>query len=83
MNLKNIIAATAIAGSVGAASLGFEAGAAQADPHWGPNIPWIPEPGGWVPDVDVWPGPGDIKNALCPWDPPGHWTGGPHGIPCS
>ena len=81
--IKKIIAATAITGSLGAAILGLGGGTAQADPHWGPDIPWIPGPGDWVPDVDVWPGPGDIKNVWCPWDPPGHWTGGPHGIPCT
>lgn len=36
----------------------------------------------WNPGVD-WGPPGQVKNSLCPWNPPGHWTGGPHGIPCS
>jgi hypothetical protein len=83
MGLKEIIAATAIIGSLGAAGLGLGVGSAQADPGWGPDIPWVPGPGDWVPDVNPWPGPGDIKH-WCPWQsPPGHWIGGPHGIPCT
>lgn len=83
VGFREILAVTAITGSLGVVGLGLGVGQAQADPHWGPDIPWIPGPGDWVSDVDVWPGPGDIKNVLCPWNPPGHWTGGPHGIPCS
>ena len=41
-----------------------------------------PEWVGWYPGVD-WGPPGQVKNALCPGNPPGHWKGGPHGIPCS
>ena len=83
MNLKKVAAAAAIVTSLGVGAIGFGAGATQADPGWGPNIPWIPGPGDWVPDVNVWPGPGDIAQ-WCPWhSPPGHWVGGPHGIPCT
>jgi hypothetical protein len=83
MDFKKIIAATTITGSLGAGVLGLGAGTVQADPGWGPDIPWIPEPGHWFPDGDLWPGPGDISH-LCLWhSPPGHWIGGPHGIPCT
>jgi hypothetical protein len=83
MNSKKIAAAVAIVASLGLGAIGLGAGTAQADPGWGPNIPWIPGPGDWVPDVDVWPGPGDVAK-FCPWhSPPGHWIGGPHGIPCT
>ena len=85
MDLKKILAATAVAGWLGAAAVGLGAGIAQAKPHvpWVPDIPGVPGVDEWVPNVDVWPGPGDIKNVLCPWDPPGHWMGGPHGMPCT
>lgn len=84
MNLKKIDGTAALAGALGAAALGLGAGSAQADPGWDPNIPWIPGPGDWVPDLvpnNLW-APGQIKNAWCPWLPPGHWAGGPHGLPC-
>ena len=85
MGLKEIIAATAIIGSLGAAALGLGAGSVQADPGWGPNIPWIPGPGDlvdWDPGIN-WGPPGQVKK-WCPWhSPPGHWIGGPHGIPCT
>ncbi len=87
MRMKKIAGAAAIAGALGAAGLGLGAGSAQADPIWVPDIPGIPWGPGhwvdqWVPDVNLGP-PGQVKNALCPWDPPGHWKGGPHGWPCS
>ena len=88
MNLKKIAGTAMIAGAVGAASLGLGAGSAQADPNWvDPNIPWIPGPADWVPghwDPGLnWGPPGQVKK-WCPWhSPPGHWIGGPHGIPCS
>ena len=88
MNLKKIAGTAMIAGAVGAASLGLGAGSAQADPNWvDPNIPWIPGPADWVPghwDPGLnWGSPGQVKK-WCPWhSPPGHWIGGPHGIPCS
>src|SRR5262245_32887375 len=62
MGLKRIIAATAVTGSLGAAALGLGASPAQADPGWGPNIPWVPGPGDWVPDADLGPGPGDVSH---------------------
>ncbi|SBS77008.1 exported hypothetical protein [uncultured Mycobacterium sp.] len=34
------------------------------------------------PGID-WGSPGQVRNAWCPGDPPGHWKGGPHGIPCT
>jgi hypothetical protein len=80
MNVKKIAATVTIAGAVGGAALGLGAGTVQADPHWGPNIPWIPGPGDWV-DWNPY-APGQIKNTWCPWLPPGHWHGGPHGWPC-
>jgi hypothetical protein len=81
MNLKKIAGTATVAGALVAAALGLGAGSAQADPHWGPNIPWIPGPGDWV---DWSPfDPGQLKQ-WCPWhSPPGHWKGGPHGVPCS
>jgi len=36
----------------------------------------------WDPGVN-WGPPGQVKNDLCPGNPPGHWKGGPHGVPCS
>jgi hypothetical protein len=87
MNLKKIAGTATIAGVLGAAALGLGPASAQADPHWvDPNIPWIPGWADWAPDWDPgvnWGSPGQIKNAWCPWNPPGHWKGGPHGIPCS
>jgi hypothetical protein len=80
MNLKKIAWTATIGGALGAAALGLGAGSAQAD-DW---VPWVP----WVPDVDDGVGfnpypPGQVKQ-LCPWhSPPGHWIGGPHGIPCT
>nr|WP_082957710.1 hypothetical protein [Mycobacterium sp. E802] len=81
MNLKKFAGTAMIAGALGAGSLGLGAGAATADP--GPNIPWVPGPG-WV-DWHQGPNlpPGQVKK-WCPWhSPPGHWIGGPHGIPCT
>ena len=78
--MKKTVGAAAIVAVLGAATLGLGAGTAQAD-DW---VPWVP----WVPHVDDW----DVGNPLapgqekkwCPWhSPPGHWIGGPHGIPCS
>jgi hypothetical protein len=87
INLKKIAGTATIAGVLGAAALGLGPASAQADPDWvNPNIPWIPGWADWAPDWDPgvnWGSPGQIKNAWCPWNPPGHWKGGPHGIPCS
>ena len=66
------------------------AGQAAADPGICVSGPWGyasacvdgPEWVGWDPGVN-WGPPGQVKNAWCPWNPPGHWKGGPHGIPCS
>ena len=62
MSLMKIIAATAIATSLGAAALGLGAGSAQADPGWGPNIPWIPGPGDWVRTWTCGRGPETSRN---------------------
>ena len=85
MKLKKIAGSVAIAGALGAGSFGLAAGTAQADPGWGPHGPNIP----WVPDIHFHPGdgpglpPGQVKK-WCPGNnPPGHWIGGPHGIPCT
>ena len=80
MNVKKIAGTAIIAGALGAAALGLGAGTAQAD-DW---VPWVP----WVPHVDDWGDwnpfpPGQVQH-WCSWhSPPGHWVGGPHGIPCS
>lgn len=80
MNVKTIVGKITIAGAVSAAALGLGAGLAQADP--GPRIPGPPGP--HIDDPARWnPAPGQIKQ-WCPWQsPPGHWIGGPHGIPCT
>lgn len=83
MNIKKVAGTAIIAGALGAGSLGLGAAAAQADPGWGPNIPWVPGPGwvDWNPVPNV--PPGQIKK-WCPGNsPPGHWIGGPHGVPCT
>ncbi|WP_319431860.1 hypothetical protein [Mycobacterium sp. RTGN5] len=66
------------------------AGQAAADPGICVSGPWGyvsacvegPEWVDWNPGVN-WGPPGQVKNALCPGDPPGHWKGGPHGVPCT
>ncbi|BBX96395.1 hypothetical protein [Mycobacterium lacus] len=80
MIAKKIAGTAALAGALGAAALGLSTGVAPADPG-----PWIPGPP--APHVDDWAPnplpPGQIKQ-VCPWQsPPGHWIGGPHGIPCT
>lgn len=78
MNLKKIAGTASLVGALGAATLGFGAGMAQANP--GPDVPWVPnvDHPGWHPVP-----PGQIQR-VCPWhSPPGHWVGGPHGIPCT
>lgn len=81
MDFKKIVGKITVAGALSAAVLGFGAGIAQADP--GPRIPGPPgphidDPARWNPVP-----PGQIKQ-WCPWQsPPGHWIGGPHGIPCT
>jgi hypothetical protein len=80
MNVKKIAGTAVIAGALGAATLGLGAGTAQAD-DWGPWVPWVPHVDDWVDWNPV--APGQLKN-VCPWhSPPGHWIGGPHGIPCT
>ena len=80
MGLKKIIAAAAITGSLGAGALGLGAGTAQADDGWVPWVPWIPHADDWAPNPVA---PGQLSH-WCPWhSPPGHWIGGPHGIPCT
>lgn len=82
MTLKKIIASAAIGGALGLTGLGLGAGPAQADDDWGPWVPWVPQVGDWVDDWTPW-APGQVQK-LCPWhSPPGHWIGGPHGIPCT
>ncbi|MFV8315600.1 hypothetical protein [Mycobacterium sp. 23] len=83
MQFKKMIGTTLMAGALGAGALGMGAGPALAKP--GPHIPGPPVPP--VPRIDDsigWnPAPGQIKQ-YCPWQsPPGHWIGGPHGIPCT
>lgn len=84
MNLKKVTGTAIIAAALGAGSLGLGAASAQADPGHGPNIPGIPGPGwvDWNPGPN-WGAPGQVKK-WCPWQsPPGHWIGGPHGVPCT
>lgn len=83
MNLKKIAGTAALTGALGAAALGVGSGWAQADPDWiDPDIP-VPGIDIWDPVFDWGPPPGQIKK-WCPWhSPPGHWIGGPHGIPCT
>jgi len=79
MGLQKILAATAITGSLGIGVLGLGAGPAQAD-DWEPWVPWVPHLDDWVSNPVP---PGQLAK-LCPWhSPPGHWVGGPHGIPCT
>ncbi|OCB18603.1 hypothetical protein A5675_25495 [Mycobacterium malmoense] len=80
MNVKKFAGKTAIVGALSAAALGLGTGMAQAHPG-----PWPVPPGPHV--VDNGHGnplpPGQVKQ-LCPWQaPPGHWVGGPHGVPCT
>jgi len=82
MNLKKIAGTATLAGALGAAALGLGAGTAQAD-NWEPWVPWVPHVDDWV-DWNPW-APGQLKK-MCPWPidtPPGHWIGGPHGMPCT
>lgn len=80
MNAKKIAGTATIAGALAAVALGLGAGTAQAD-DW---VPWGP----WGPHVDNWGDgnrvpPGQLQK-VCPFhSPPGHWIGGPHGIPCT
>lgn len=82
MKLKKMAGTLTIAGAISASVLGLGASTAQADP--GPRIPRPPvphvdDPTGWRPVLP----PGQVKR-VCPWQsPPGHWVGGPHGIPCT
>ncbi len=93
MNFKKMAGTAAIAAGLGAAGLGLGAGTAQADRIWVPDIPEIPWGGGhwvdeWLPEPNLGP-PGQVKKwcdfAPPPFvdSPPGHWEGGPHGIPCT
>jgi hypothetical protein len=85
MSIKKIAVTAAVSAALGAAGLGLGAGSAQADQIWVPDIPGIPWAGHWV---DQWTPdgpPGQIKKwCPAPFDsPPGHWYGGPHGVPCT
>ncbi|CAM4222364.1 hypothetical protein MB901379_02417 [Mycobacterium basiliense] len=81
IHVKKLAGTATLAGALSLAALGFGAGTVQADP--GPRIPGPPGPhfdggGNWRPLP-----PGQIKK-VCPWQsPPGHWIGGPHGVPCT
>lgn len=88
MTVKKFAGAAAIAGALSGAALGLGAGMAQAHPGPGPWPPPVP-PGPHVADYGHWNGhwdplpPGQVKQ-YCPWQsPPGHWVGGPHGVPCT
>lgn len=82
MVMKKLVGTTLIAGALVAGAWGAGTGTVVAKP--GPDIPGPPGPN--VPRIDDnnWrPAPGQIKQ-YCPWQsPPGHWIGGPHGIPCT
>jgi hypothetical protein len=82
MSIRTIAVTATILGSMSAAALGLGAGMAQAKP--GPHIPGPPPVPGIDNPTDWRPlPPGQIKQ-YCPWQsPPGHWIGGPHGIPCT
>ncbi len=81
LNLKKLAGKAAVAGALGAAVFGLGAGVAQANPGPRPPVP----PGPHVIDngrLNPLP-PGQVKQ-ICPWQaPPGHWIGGPHGVPCT
>jgi hypothetical protein len=89
MKIKKIAGSAAVAAAISAAALSLGAGMAQADPIWVPDIPGIPWGPGhwvdeWVPDANFGLPPGQAKKFYgCPWNPPGHWEGGPHGMPCT
>ncbi len=80
MMLKKIAGSTAIAGALGAAAIGLGSGMAQGHPG-----PWPVPPGPHVIDNGHWnPLPRGQVKQFCPWQsPPGHWIGGPHGVPCT
>jgi hypothetical protein len=85
MSIKKLAGTAAVAVALGATGLGLGAGSAQADQIWVPDIPGIPGAGHWV---DQWipdGPPGQVKKwCPAPFDsPPGHWIGGPHGLPCT
>ena len=67
MNTSKIAAKAAIAGALGAVVLSFGAGTAAAAP--GPGMP---------PGPHIVGGSGQGLSL-----PPGHWFGGPHGVPCT
>ncbi|BBZ36704.1 hypothetical protein [Mycolicibacterium confluentis] len=80
MGFKRVAGTVLCAGALSAGALGVGLGTAQADDDW---VPWVPN----IPNIDRihWNPlpPGQVKQ-LCPWhSPPGHWIGGPHGIPCT
>jgi len=88
MNIKKMAGTAAIAAGLGAAGLGLGAGSAQADRIWVPDIPGIPWGAGhwvdeWIPDPNLGIPPGQWRSNVPFCSPPGHWEGGPHGIPCT
>lgn len=81
MRVQKFAGTTTLVSALMGAALGLGPGMAQADP--GPRIPRPPVPN--IDDRINWRPlpPGQIKK-VCPWpSPPGHWIGGPHGIPCT
>lgn len=84
MLMTRIAGTATVAGALGAVILGLGAGAGAAQAAPGPRIP----PGPPGPHIVDGSGhghripPGQIRRA-CPWQSPGHWIGGPHGIPCT
>ena len=76
LNFKKIAITATMTGALGAATLGFGTGLAQAKPHPGPPIPPVPViPGAWV--------PGDPPGHN-PWGPPGQvkkWEALPGPVP--
>ena len=87
MSIKKITGTAAVAAALGVTGLGLGAGSAQADPIWVPRFPGR-FPG---PDIGLINGFPTVRRrarsrsgAPAPFDsPPGHWKGGPHGIPCT
>ncbi len=66
----------------GCCRMGLGPASAQADPDWATQHSvdsGVGRLGSGLGSGSQWGSPGQIKNAWCPWNPPGHWKGGPHG----